>query len=244
MIIASALFAFSSLPIRASETQLSARPVLCASQRKECENNNESTERGGETDRDRVAFLSGPCGGCWSPKWTNQSAAVRSSACGSLAFNGPTEVELNNGYWNPQSEWKSTELFFLSGGCGHSWCFCPFSVFKFIMKYLMSCLKITKRAIVLFVQAPNSLLCSYTCDNELTFLISQKNKQMKPPGERMLFGSGLFSVSALHRNLSHRVQLGPNSPVCWSGSESCPAWPPLSEFLKITWPATALLSFV
>jgi len=31
---------------------------------------------------------------------------------------------------------------------------CPFSVFKFNMKYLMSCLKITKRAIVLFVQAP------------------------------------------------------------------------------------------
>lgn len=88
---------------------------LCASQRKECENNNESTERGGETDRDRVAFLSGPCGGCWSPKSTNQSAAVRSSACGSLAFNRPTEVELNNGYWNPQSEWKSTEIFFVGG---------------------------------------------------------------------------------------------------------------------------------
>ncbi len=59
---------------------------------------------GGESDRDRVAFLSGPCRGCWSLRLTNQNAAVRSSACGSLPLNGLTEVELKNGYGNTESK--------------------------------------------------------------------------------------------------------------------------------------------
>lgn len=48
--------------------------------------------------------MSGPCGGCWSLRLTNQNASVRSSACGSLPLNGLTEVELNNGYGNTESK--------------------------------------------------------------------------------------------------------------------------------------------
>lgn len=94
---------------------------------------------------------------------TNQSAAVRSSACGSLPLNGLTEVELKNSYGN-------TDLIRVAGEAsengarerGESWggvrgellVFVPLVFLKFNMKYLMSCLKITKRAIVLFVQPP------------------------------------------------------------------------------------------
>lgn len=99
---------------------------------KELKNNNESTQRrGGESDRDRVAFLSGPCGGCWSLTLTNQIPAVRSSAFGSLPLNGLTEVELNKGYGNTESkgsEWKKNTLREVDLGGGHSWCFVP-SVF-------------------------------------------------------------------------------------------------------------------
>lgn len=84
-------------------------------------------ERATETER---ASLSGPRGGCRSPRLTNQSAAVRSSACGSLPLNGMTEVELKNGYGN-------TDLIRVAGGASENWgggagellVFCPFSVF-------------------------------------------------------------------------------------------------------------------
>lgn len=115
-------------------------------------------ERATETER---ASLSGLRGGCRSPRLTNQSAAVRSSACGSLPLNGMTEVELKNGYGN-------TDLIRVAGGASeneggvrvNSWCFVPLVFFKFNMKYLMSCLKITKRAIVLFVRP---LKCFVVC---------------------------------------------------------------------------------
>lgn len=82
------------------------------SKRKELKTIMSQHREGGESDRDRVAFLSGPCGGCWSLRLTNQSAAVRSSACGSMPLNGLTEVELKNGYGNTEkegSEWKNRE---------------------------------------------------------------------------------------------------------------------------------------
>lgn len=107
--------------------------------------------------------LSGPC---WSLRLTNQKAAVRSSACGSLPLNGMTEVELKNGYGNTESkgsEWETKHWEKERGRFG-GWALlvlCPFSVFKFNMKNLMS-LKITKRAIVLFVQSSKFfVVCVY-----------------------------------------------------------------------------------
>lgn len=104
------------------------------SERKKLKNNTESTQRGGESDG--LSLLSDPFGGSWSTSWTNQSAALRSSARGSLPLNGLTEVELKNGYGN-------TDLIRVAGGVsenrekkglgdklGGLLVLCPFSVFK------------------------------------------------------------------------------------------------------------------
>lgn len=80
---------------------------------------------GGESDGSRDSGFVWPC---WSSRLTNQSAAGRSSAGGSLPLNGLTEVELKNGYGN-------TDLIRVAGGVsenrggGGLLVVCPFSFF-------------------------------------------------------------------------------------------------------------------